>query len=114
VIYRTSEIRRQIEKEIDQRYDELKEAISKNEGKIDLLTQKVNNEDLYLNQRLTNLHTASRSMILDLQHQFNEIVGYLEKTFPDQKFIIRTRILDKSTFNGSDDQDQSWTQIKKT
>lgn len=110
VVWRISELKNTLEKEFDLRVDSLREKISDLSNRIDLISQKIDNENVYLSNRINNLHGTSKGKILDLQHQFNEIVGFIEKISPDHKFIIRSRLMNKDTIPPDD---ESWTQIKQ-
>jgi hypothetical protein len=110
IIWKFSELKRNLERDFDDRVDSLKEAVMETQTKLDLISQKFDNAILTEGQRLTNLHNYSKSKIKDVQYQFNEIVGYLEKMNPDKKFIIRSRMMSRDTMAGDE---ESWTQITK-
>lgn len=110
IIWKLSELKNQLEKEIDAKHDESKDFFNSINNRLDLLSQKIDNENSYINNRISGLHNNTKNKIVELDYKFNEIVGYLEKLHPDNKFIIRSRIMNKETY---DPESESWTQIKK-
>lgn len=99
IIWKASEIKNNLKEDIDERLDNYKTSFLELQAKVDLLAQNFENEINTQNNRVNSLHSYSKGKIKDLQYKFNEVVGYLEKVHPGNKFIIRSRIMTKQTMN---------------
>lgn len=123
-IWKFSEIKSEIEKDIDARLDELKDQYLELDAKIDSVSQNLINADNLTNGRITGIHHNAKnaisninSRIKDLQSTFNQLINYLEKINPQQqKFQPRMRVMSRDTMNEETDDlhlDDSWTQISQ-
>jgi hypothetical protein len=112
-IWKLSEIKNQIEKDCDRQLDNLRDQFLELDSKIDLISQRHESGIVSVGNRVTGIHHNARSTIKNLQDQFNQLVNFINEKHnnPNQKFIMRTRLMSKETFNGGED-DESWTAIE--
>ena len=115
VTWKLATVKDELENALDKKIDplhkqigEIKTTLIEMRSQVALLEARHNSDITRVNDRVGNLHNASKSKLSDFGYTLNSLIDFLEKNeICGVRYLRRSR--DKDTINGDD----SWTEFRK-